>query len=185
MVALALVTLTAATAVGASCTATPAAGCKQPFKAGKSSLKYEQTGATDPDDIYTWRWNFGSHTDISVDFGSPMSITGYALCIYDASGRPQPVVDNAVPGGAYWASAKSGYLLNYPPSSQPLRRLSLKAGPDGKARILAHGDSNTVAQILPFVAPVVVQLQNDDGVCWETTLTTPTHNDEGSFRAKD
>jgi hypothetical protein len=63
--------------------------------------------------------------------------------------------------------------------------LLLKAGPDGKAHILAHGDSDTFAQILPFVAPVVVQLQNDDGICWETTLTTPTRADEGSFRSKD
>jgi hypothetical protein len=174
-----------ATMAGAACTPTPAAGCKLPFKAGKSSLKFTQTGATDPDDIYTWRWNFGSHTDLFLDLGSPTTSTGYALCIYDASGRSQPVVGNAVPGGANWKPVKFGYLLDFPPSSQPLRRLLLKAGPDGKAHILAHGDSDTVAQILPFVAPVVVQLQNDDGICWETTLTTPTRDDDGSFRSKD
>lgn len=178
-----LLAVAAATAAGAACTPAPAAGCKQPFAAGKSSLKFVQTGRTDPDDIYTWRWNFGSQTDIG-DFGYPMASTGYALCIYDASVRPQPVVGNEAAAGSGWSSVKNGWLFDVR-GDKPLRRLVLKAGGDGKAHILAHGDSDTVAQILPFIAPVVVQLQNDDGTCWETTLPTPTQDDEGSFRAKD
>jgi hypothetical protein len=61
----------------------------------------------------------------------------------------------------------------------------LHAGADGKAKILAHGDSTTVEQILPFIAPVVVQLQNSIGECWETDLPSPTRNDGARFHAKD
>jgi hypothetical protein len=183
MAAFALVAFSAATALGATCSPAPAAGCKLPIKAGKSSLQYKQTGLTDPDDIYTWRWNVGSHTDIA-DFGYPLATTGYALCIYDSSGRPQPVVGNPAAAGPGWSSVKNGWLYDYRPS-RPLRRMVMKAGPDGKAHILVHGDSDTLTQLLPFVAPVVVQLQNDAGTCWATTLTNPTHSDDGSFRAKD
>ena len=180
---LALGTFTTATAARAACTPAPAAGCKQPFKAGRSSLKYVQTGRTDPDDIYTWKWNVGSHTDIA-DFGFPTVSTGFAICIYDASARPQPVVGNEAPAGQGWTSVKNGWLFDLR-GDRPLRRMVMKAGSDGKAHILVHGDSDTVTQILPFVSPVVVQLQNDDGTCWETDLGTPTEDDDGSFRAKD
>jgi hypothetical protein len=75
-------------------------------------------------------------------------------------------------------------VRNYRPS-RPLRRLVLKSGADGKSRIVAHGDSNTVGPILPFVAPVVVQMQTDDGTCWETTFPEPKHNTSNLFKAID
>lgn len=167
----------------AACSAEPRVGCKQPFVAHKSTLVFTQTGRTDPDDVYTWKWVQGARTDVA-EFGDPMTTTGYALCIYDGSARPQPVVGDAVPAVVGWKSVKSGYLRT-DVGSRPLRRLVLKAGADGKSRILAHGDSDTVRAILPFVAPVVVQLQTDDGACWETTLTTPKRDDEGLFKSSD
>src|SRR5437762_3180477 len=96
----------------AACSAQPRTGCKQPFVPHKSSLRFAQTGRTDPDDVYTWKWVWGSHTDVA-DFGSPMTTTGYALCIYDASDRPQPVVGNAAPAAVGWKSLKTGYTRNY------------------------------------------------------------------------
>lgn len=166
----------------AACTPEPRGDCQQPFVAHKSTLVFTQTGRTDPDDIYTWKWVHGSGTDVA-DFGAPLTTTEYALCIYDGSERAQPVVGNSVPPGGGWKSVKSGYVLDAGP--RPLRRLVLKAGANGKARIQAHGDSNTVATILPFVAPVVVQLQTNDGGCWETTLPTPKRNDASLFKSTD
>jgi hypothetical protein len=167
----------------AGCATAPRAGCKQSVVPGKSSLTFTQTGRTDPDDVYTWKWLFGARTDVA-DFGSPMSTTGYALCIYDASVRSQPVVANTASAAIGWKSVTGGYTRNYRPN-RPLRRLVLKAGADGKARIVAHGDSDTVRQILPFVAPVVVQMQSDEGDCWETTFAAPKRNDDGLFKGVD
>jgi hypothetical protein len=98
-----LLAVTAGAPAGAACGPTPAAGCKQPFTAGRSSLKFVQTGRTDPDDVYTWKWNFGAQTEIA-DFGFPTASTGYALCIYDASPRPQPMVGNVAGAGPGWSS---------------------------------------------------------------------------------
>jgi hypothetical protein len=166
-----------------ACSATPLVGCRVPFTAHKSSLAFKQTGHTDPDDIYTWRWEAGSATTVA-DFGDPAGTTDYALCIYDQSARPQPVVDDVAPAATGWKSILNGYKRYYP-GTRSLRQLFLHAGVDGKAKILAHGDSNTVAHLLPFAAPVVVQLQASTGTCWETTLATPVRDDASRFGGKD
>lgn len=175
----------AGSSVGAetSCTAVPQADCRPPFAPHKSTLVFTQTGRTDPDDIYTWRWQFGSQTDLT-DFGDPLSATDYALCMYDQSVRPQPVVGNVALAAAGWTSVRGGFVRDYRPS-RSLRRLVLRAGRDGKAKIIAHGDSDTVRDILPFVAPVLVQLQAGNGRCWQTSLPTPTRNDSRLFKATD
>jgi hypothetical protein len=166
-----------------SCTPAPEAGCRQPFVPHRSSLSFQQTGPTDPDDIYTWRWRSGSATALA-DYGDPLSTTDYVLCFYDASARPQPVIGNLALAATGWRALPTGYKRYYRPS-RPLRQLRLHAGGDGKAAILAHGDSNTVQQLLPFTPPVVVQLQASTGTCWETSFSSP-HRDHGSrFDAKD
>jgi len=166
-----------------SCTAAPQSGCRLPFVAHKSSLWFKQTGKTDPDDVYTWRWRSGSATMLT-DFGDPLGTTDYALCFYDQSGRSQPVVADLAPAATGWRGLPIGYKRFYRPTPT-LRLLLLHAGPDGKASILAHGDSDTVAQILPFVAPLVVQLQASTGTCWETTFTSPNRDDASRFGGQD
>jgi hypothetical protein len=179
------VLLFVASPVGAEmrCAAVPKAGCRQPFVPHKSTLLFTQTGRTDPDDIYTWKWQFGSQTALT-DFGDPLDTTDYVLCIYDQSVRAQPVVGNVALATTGWNSVRSGFVRNYRPS-RALRRLVLHAGRNGKAKIVAHGDSDTVRDILPFVAPVRVQLQAGNGGCWETNLPTPAQNDSGRFKATD
>ena len=166
-----------------SCSATPQVGCRQPFLAGKSRLWFKQTGHTDPDDIYTWRWRSGSATALA-DFGDPPTTTDYVLCFYDQSPRPQPVVGNLALAATGWRALPTGYKRYYR-ESRPLRQLLLHAGADGKAAILAHGDSNTVEQLLPFIAPLVVQLQASTGACWETTFTSPHRDNASRFDSKD
>ncbi len=165
------------------CTPTPQAGCRVPFAPHKSSLMFKQTGATDPDDIYTWRWRAGSATALT-DFGDPLTTTDYALCIYDQSGRPQPVVADVAPAATGWRGLPTGYKRYYRPTSS-FRQGLLHAGVDGKASILVHGDSDTLAQLLPFVTPLVVQLQASTGACWETTFTAPHRNTPSRFDGED
>lgn len=166
-----------------SCSATPQTSCRQPFVPHKSTLVFAQTRPSDPDDIYTWRWQYGSDTTLG-DFGDPLATTDYVLCIYDQSARPQPVVGNAAMAATGWRSIPNGFTRYYPPS-RPLRRLLLHEGRDGQAKIIAHGDSNTIRKILPFVAPVLVQMQASNGQCWETSLPNPVRNDSHFFKATD
>jgi hypothetical protein len=166
-----------------TCTPTPQAGCRQPAVPHESSLWFKQTGHTDPDDIYTWRWRGGSATAIA-DFGDPLTTTDYVLCFYDQSARPQPIIANLAVAATGWRALGTGYK-RYDHSSRPLRQLRLHAGPDGKAAILAHGDTDTVQQLLPFTAPLVVQLQTSTGACWATTFTSPRRDDTRRFDAKD
>lgn len=180
-----LLLLLAASPVAAqtSCSVVPQPGCRRPFVPHKSTFAFKQTGNSDPDDIYTWRWLAGSETSVA-DFGDPFGTTDYVLCIYDQSTRPQPVVANLALAAIGWKRIQGGFRRDYRPS-RPIRRLVLRAGPDGKAKILAHGDSDTIRDILPFVAPVVVQMQMSDGGCWETALGTPFRNDSHHFQATD
>jgi len=163
----------------AGCASAPLAGCKLPFAAHQSTLRFAET-VSDPDTIFSWLWRPGSRTTVA-EFGDPLAGTDYVLCIYDHSARAQPVVaDAAEPPG--WKAIRNGffYIVRGP---HPLRRLVLRAGDDGKASIFAHGNSETVQSVLPFAIPVQVQLQASNGQCWATDFPTPTRNDAHEFRA--
>jgi hypothetical protein len=180
---LALVSMTLAAGLAhAACSDTPLAGCKQPFVAGQSTLTFFQTTGNDPDDIFTWRWLSGSATTLA-DFGAPPA-TEYAFCIYDQSRRPQPVIADLADDPTGWNATRGGfaYLLR---GSHPLRTARLHAGVDGKAFIRVHGNADTVGPLLPFVAPVVAQLQASNGQCWETDFPTAIRSSAAAFGARD
>ena len=67
--------------------------------------------------------------------------------------------------------------------------LRLREGPDGKARIVAHGTGPTIdLSPLPATQPVVVQIKNNDDppTCWEATYSAPArHNQPGQFYDKN
>jgi hypothetical protein len=181
--ALMLVTMAvAARPASAACDPTPRAGCKLPAVPHKSSLTFFQTGGHDPDDVFTWRWKAGSQTSVA-DFGNPPA-TDYTFCIYDSSPRPQPVVADSADNPSDWKTKRNGfsYLVR---GEHPLRTARLHAGPDGKANVSAHGNADTTATLLPFVAPVIVQLQASNGQCWETDFAAPSRSNEVAFIAKD
>jgi hypothetical protein len=166
----------------AQCAPTPQTGCKLTSGHHQTWMTYFQTRRTDPDDVYTWAWHGGTETTRS-DFGNPGTIA-YAFCIYDSSDRPQPVVATGPnQDGANWKNLDNGLLYRVY-GDQPLRKLILRAKDGGKGKILAHGDSTTQAQVLPFVMPVIVQVQETNGSCWESDFTTPLRNDPHVFRVE-
>ena len=167
-------------AVHAACASGPAAGCTQ-TDAHQSSLRFAET-VSDPDTIFTWLWKHGPQTAVA-DFGDPPSGTAYVLCLYDQSARPQPVY--AAPANEQaWRAFATGfiYVVRGP---HPLRRLVLRAGNEGKTSLFAHGNDETVNAVLPFTAPVRVQLQASNGRCWESTFPTPLRSDAHQFIATD
>lgn len=164
----------------AECAPTPLAGCRLTSGHHETWMTYFQTRRTDPDDVYTWAWHGGSETTLS-DFRNPVT-TAYAFCIYDSSDRPQPVVAT-LPNqdAASWKTLDNGFFYRVY-GDQPLRKLILRAKAGGTGKILAHGDSTTQVQVLPFVTPVIVQMQEANGTCWESDFTQPLRNDSHVFR---
>ena len=169
-------------AANAGCTPAPLAGCRLTTGHHETWMTYFETGKTDPDDVYTWAWHGGDQTTLA-DFQSPATAT-YAFCIYDSSARPQPVV-GTVPtqDASSWKTFDNGFQYRVF-GDQTLRKLILRAKHGGRGKLLAHGDSTTTVHVLPFVAPVTVQLQESNGTCWESDFTTPLRNDANVFRVE-
>lgn len=163
----------------AGCAPQPLPGCRLTELRHQTWMTYFETRKTDPDDVFTWAWRGGKETDQS-DFKNPAT-TSYAFCIYDASDRPQPVVGASPDDASAWQKLDNGYLYRVY-GDQKLRKLILRAQLNGRGKVLAHGDSTTVTHVLPFVTPVVVQMQEADGNCWESDFSSPMRNDSHVFR---
>ena len=132
-------------------------------------------------DLVSWKWTRGAATALA-DFGDPSVDTGFALCVYeDQTGfsRVEHVVDSAIePGGTCaglpcWkdAGAKGFRYKDKDATPDGVKRLVLKPGAGGKAKIAAKGVGVGLAQpALPLAPPVRVQLQASNGECWESVF---------------
>jgi hypothetical protein len=173
-----------------TCATGPLAGCRRPVRAGKALLSVKDQAA-DLNDRLTWKWLAGEATSLG-DFGDPLHTTSYQLCVYDAAGDTIARA-SAPPGGVCdgrpcWTQ-KGEKLLHRSrergPNGRPRSslKLTLGAGTDGKARVLAKGrGSHLGLDPLPWAQPVRVQLVNGEGECWEAGYPAPAQrNGAGKF----
>jgi cysteine-rich repeat protein len=167
-------------------TAAPEPVCRQPTQPGKSSVLLKDKTPDDGDQV-SWRWNKGAQTD-PLALGDPLSTTSYALCVYDQSARPQPLLRITVPpvgmcnGKDCWAATHSGFRYR---NTTGLRSLKLKAGDPGKAQISLRGKGAALGlPMLGLTTPVTVQVKNSAGQCWGATFSNPTANAADQFKAK-
>jgi hypothetical protein len=154
--------------------------------------------ADDATDRLKWRWSKGAATDVLDFMNPPGGAATYDLCVYDASGRAQPLVAASIPGGArsslpgggrWKATGRSGYqYASRSGMPRGITKARLKAGRTGKAQIKIWGKGVNLPTPRPMLLlPVTVQLVVSDGVamhCWQTTYTAATINEPGRFRAK-
>ena len=173
------------------CAGAPEAGCGRPVEAGKASLILKNK--SDDLDQLIWKWNKGAAT-AAADFGDPVTTDHYAFCLYDESSVPTLLYEMKFrsPSRFYWKGLGNPPLskgVKYSSSGIPdgIIKMSLKPGAAGKAKILVHGKGS----LLPFVpgpavvpVPLRVQLQAENGHCWEARYTGPSVNDGELFRAK-
>jgi hypothetical protein len=144
-------------------------------------------------DQLTWKWNRGGTA--LVEFGDPVhSSATYRVCLYDASGSPQPLLEAHVPPGGtcgtkpcWRATTTSFSYRNNVGDPDGIIKLMLKAGVAGRAKVQAAAKGvNLQTPALPLTLPVTAQLVIDDGVssqCWQTTFTTATVNDVSRLSA--
>ena len=150
----------------------------------------------DTKDQLKWKWAKGAATDLAAFMDPVNGTASYAVCVYDASGGPSPLMQmDVLPGGTCGTSAcwkpngTTGFTYkNGAGTPHGLTSAKLKAGVDGKASVQAIGKgSNLPILALGLVLPVTVQLVVADGVttgCWQTTYTTASKNDTTQFKAK-
>ena len=181
------------------CVADPKTGCRTPSKS-RLVLRDE---ASDARDKLAWTWADGQAT-APADFGDPVTTDDYTLCVFDqATTSPRVLIRSTAPAastcpyGAYgepcWRALgtppgntgfkyrSSGLLL-----PDGLARVMLTPGAAGKAKAEAKGRGANLhmASPLDVTVPVLVQLQSENGQCWEATYTSAQQDSADVFRAK-
>ena len=145
-------------------------------------------------DQLKWTWNRGAETDIAEFRDPPNSSAIYRLCLYDASGNPQPLLEADIPPGgtcglnSCWKATTTTFLYkNKAGLPDGVVSLTLEAGVDGRAKIRATAKgTNLQTPALPLTLPVNAQLVIVDGAsteCWQTTFTAATVNQPSRFKA--
>lgn len=137
--------------------------------------------------VLDWKWLKGSPTSKS-DFGDPPSADTYELCVYD--GAPSLIMHATAPAGGLcqlsrpkpcWREKTGGFTYtNRDLTPLGLARIVLKAGLiPGTAKIAVHGKGANLDMpaSFPLAQPVIVQLKNSSGTCWEATYDAPASRD--------
>jgi hypothetical protein len=172
---------------GSQCASCPHEGCRLPTASGKGMLAVKNRPERKSDRVQ-WTWAAGAATT-KPDFGNPASTaTGYALCVYDASGAI--VHGTSAPGGGScdgkpcWKETATGFKYRKRGAASSLQ-IALKSGADGKAKIGVI-EKGTPGPALPLGQPARVQLVNGAGACWESSFSAPAQkNDASQFKDKN
>jgi hypothetical protein len=118
----------------------------------------------------------------------------YALCVYgQVTGTAQLALQARVPSGGTcggapcWKTMSKGFIYSDPDSaSDGIKKIVLKSGPSGKAKILVKGGGDALdTPDLPLDQDpqVVVQLKHTGGECWEARFSGPAKkNDVAQFK---
>jgi hypothetical protein len=165
--------------------------CPTPAIAGKAQLSL-QDKSPDTKDQLTWKWLRGPATE-KTDFGNPVTLDDYALCIYDANGLLASL--SAPAGGTCaskdcWTDRPTGFSYKDKDlTPDGLAQILLKQGVDGKAQIIVKGKGADLPMpdLSTLASPVTVQLRRTDGGgCWGAVYSFPpaSKNDATTFKDK-
>jgi hypothetical protein len=174
------------------CPPTPQANCRHPLIAHKASLLLKNK-TPDKKDVLGWKWVKGAAT-ATADFGAPLTTTGYAICVYDSSANPQPLLFSFVPPGRTcsdkpcWKVTKTTGFKYRDKLLDPdgISAILLKSGAASFAKAQVKGKGALLGMpSLPLTTPVTVQLKrNDNPLCWEATYSNPDKNLSDQFKSK-
>lgn len=168
-----------------TCSATPLPACRQPG-ATKAKILIKNDPSDDSKDKLIWKWLKGDITPKDA-YGNPDAFD-YSFCVY--AGTAQDVVAEAtIPGGAVcptcWSETATGFKYKVPGAG--IEKVLLKSGDvAGKAKIVLKGKGVALPTLpsVPVSLPILVQLSNSDGQCWEASYSVETKNENNLFKAK-
>jgi cysteine-rich repeat protein len=164
---------------GLGCTVGPLTGCRTPWIPHKASIQISNKDGSTKDAI-KWKWSKGSRTTFA-ELGDPTTSTSYQVCVYDQTGLRFEITNPAggicAGGKPCWKQTGSNGFAYKDKELTPDGGLSLrlKQGPIGKAQIQfqGRGDQLAMPDLTTIVQPLIVQIQNSDGLCWEATYSGP------------
>ncbi len=156
----------------------PATSCHVASAARLTLRDHEE----EDNDTVRWRWR-GQKRPL-VELGQPLTVTSYALCIYDTvSGAALHVATLAVPPGGWWqARVSAGFAYRDKTAVfDGVKSMVLKLGRRHRMNIRVKAKGLNVPLPSPANASyffehessVVVQLVNSDGICWESEFEPP------------
>jgi hypothetical protein len=161
------------------CLAAPRSPCYAP----RTSQVRMRDPAGDNSDRIAWSWLRGQTTKAA--FGNPLTVTRYALCLYDES-QPSPALVASAQVAAQglcgrrpcWrAVGTQGFTyVDGRGTSDGVVRIQLKRGPRGEGRIVVRAKGPALSLPALPITPyggIRAQLVNSDGECWEATYDPP------------
>jgi hypothetical protein len=172
-----------------SCAPAPLVGCKVSQVPGQTRLWLRDQELNSRDTI-VWKWKRGATSTIA-DFGDPAHAHGYAACIYDA--QDALLLAGSIPSGGTcgsrpcWRPISAGFeYRNGRATPDGFTKILLISGGNGEASVIVKGRGDRLhLPAIPLAPPMSVQLQQEDGPCWEATYERPgvRLNQGGIFRA--
>lgn len=176
------------TPLPAGCDALPRAGCHQLVRPHEATLTVRDR--TRGVDEIAWRWLGGTPT-FPFELGNPIFGTTYAFCAYDQNGlvhRMSVGTDVCRRSDSCWRATRQGGFVytNHFGNADGLTRVELTPGLQGASRVVVKGRNTRLAvPPLPLPIPLTVQLQADNGTCWEAAYEQADveRNDGTRFRA--
>lgn len=157
------------------CPAVPAVDCFGGSAPERASLGLREHATNDARNRLRFISRRGDACD-EADFGDPRVDTDYQLCVWSVGpGGTALIADPVAPAGAGWSTARNGFRFKQPVGENPdgLRKIRLRAGPAGEARVRVQGRGAALAlPALPLdgADSLVVQLHNGLGTCWEASF---------------
>jgi len=170
------------------CLPTPDTGCRLPVQSAKEQFQVVDK-TPDSKDKLQWKWLKGAATTLT-DFGTPLTSTDYALCVYDNGtlvAKMKIQAGGTCAGKPCWKAKPTGFTYKDKDlTPDGIQQMVLKVGVAGKAKIQVKGArDNLPTPTTPFTMPVRVQLKNANGTCWEADFSSPAiKNLPGSFKDK-
>jgi hypothetical protein len=163
---------------GLGCTAAPAAGCKAGGRA-RLVVRNHDDGVRDR---LVWRWTRGASTS-PEELGDPTTTHDVDVCVYDTTSPTALLAFARAPAGGVCAGGSPCWTaVGNPPGRKGYRyrdtertpngleALVLRPGAAGSPRVLVKGRGQRLAPpALPLPLPVLVQVQDASGACWEAT----------------
>ena len=164
------------------CGVAPATGCRRPTLPDKAAIILKDLAFSETDALI-WKWIKGKATSKS-DFGNPLFATSYAICVYDDNGgTPRLKLSATAPAGGFcsgkscWREKTAGYsYADKDLTPHGIAKMVLKEGlVDGTAKITVKGKGGNllIPNLSGLVQPVLVQLRNSNGLCWEAVYSAP------------
>ena len=175
--------------IGSGCVVGPRPNCKLTTAPYQSKFQIKDK-TPDTSDQLQFKWSKGAATGVA-EFGSPTTTDDYALCVFN----PGLVLKLDAPAGGVCGTSQCWKTLSikgfaYKDGDRTpngVDKISLKAGLAAKAKVQLKGKgANLPALPLPLALPATVQLQSENGTCFEGSFSAAgqSTNDSLQFKGK-